>query len=142
MSRMLAVFLWLVFFVPLACAQSMGNAGTIEGTVTDPSGAPVAKAVVMLHNSVTGYRQSTASSTEGTFRFSNIPPNPYHLEVRVPGFAPFTMDLAIRGSIPVAVKATLALAGDKTSINVEGAEADLIEVDPSAHTDADRSLIV
>jgi hypothetical protein len=120
----------------------MGNAGTIEGTVIDPSGAPAAKAQVTIHNAVTGYRQSTASAVDGTFRFGNIPPNPYHLEVSAPGFAPFAADVTIRSAIPVQVKATLTLAGEKSSINVQAAGADLIEVDPSAHIDADRSLIV
>jgi hypothetical protein len=142
MLAVCVVVVWLVSLVPPAQAQSMGNAGTIEGTVSDPSGAPVPKAVVTLHNSVTGYRQSTASATDGTFRFGNIPPNPYHLEVAAPGFATFATDIAIRGAIPVQVKASLALAGDKSSINVQATGADLIEIDPSSHTDADRSLIV
>ena len=36
--------------------QSLGNAGTIQGTVADPSGASVADAVVTLANSVCGYQ--------------------------------------------------------------------------------------
>ena len=46
-------------------AQSLGNAGTIEGRVVDPSGAAVAKAAVTIHNAVTGYNNflSTFSGT-------------------------------------------------------------------------------
>src|SRR5450432_1603526 len=120
----------------------MGNAGTIEGSVVDPSGAVVAKATVTIHNAVSGYNQSTATVADGTFRFSNIPPNPYHLEVKASGFAVFAQDVSIRSAIPVQFKATLALAGAQTSVTVEGAGADLLEVDPSAHIDADRSLIM
>src|SRR5450432_4560358 len=120
----------------------MGNAGTIEGSVVDPSGAVVAKATVTIHNAVSGYNQSTATVADGTFRFSNIPPNPYHLEVKASGFAVFAQDVSIRSAIPVQFKATLALAGAQTSVTVEGAGADLVEVDPSAHIDADRSLIM
>jgi hypothetical protein len=57
----------------------MGNAGTIEGIVVDPSGSAVAKAQVSLYNVVTGYRQSAVSASDGNFRLSNIPPNTYHL---------------------------------------------------------------
>jgi hypothetical protein len=124
-----------------AFGQSLGNAGTIEGSVADPSGAAVAGATVTLHNAVTGYRQSTACDAAGTFRFTNIPPNSYHLEVAAHGFAVFAQDVAIRGAIPVQVKAALALAGGETSVTVQGA-GDLIEVDPSAHIDADRTLLM
>src|SRR5450432_3316197 len=120
----------------------MGNAGTIEGSVVDPSGAVVAKATVTIHNAVSGYNQSTATVADGTFRFSNIPPNPYHLEVKASGFAVFAQDVSVRSAIPIQFKATLALAGAQTSVTVEGAGADLVEVDPSAHIDADRSLIM
>ena len=41
-----------------ASGQSLGNAGTIEGTVVDPSGANIPGALVTALNPVTGYRQS------------------------------------------------------------------------------------
>src|ERR1019366_3543107 len=110
--------------------QSLGNAGTIEGSVIDPAGAVVAKAAVTIHNAVSGYKQSTVTGPDGTFRFSNIPPNPYHLAVTASGFEIFAQDVSIRSAIPIQVKATLALAGAQTSVTVEGA-GDLIEVDPS-----------
>jgi hypothetical protein len=145
MKKTLALGALLLFFAiivhPLH-GQSLGNAGTIEGSVVDPSGAAVTKAAVTIHNAVTGYNQSTATVADGTFRFSNIPPNPYHLEVKASGFAVFAQDVSIRSAIPVQFKATLALAGAQTTLTVEGAGADLLEVDPSAHIDADRSLIM
>jgi carboxypeptidase family protein len=144
MKRILAlgaVALLLWFRTPMS-GQSLGNAGTIEGSVVDPSGAAVVGAAVTIHNALTGYRQSAATDTDGAFRFSNIPPNPYHMEVAAPGFAAFAEDVAIRSAVPVQVKVKLSLAGAQTSVTVEAAGADLLEVDPSAHTDTDRSLIM
>src|SRR5438132_3317982 len=145
MKRTLALGVLLLFsavFVQPAFGQSLGNAGTIEGSVIDPSGAAVAKATVTIHNAVTGYTRSVLSATDGTFRFSNIPPNPYHLEVAAPGFATFAQDVSIRSAIPIQVKAKLTLAGAQSSVTVEAAGADILEVDPSAHTDVDQSLIM
>src|SRR5579871_611512 len=90
--------------------QSLGNAGTVEGTVVDPSGAAVAKAVVTIHNAITNYGQTVVSAADGSFRLVNLPPNPYHLEVNAPGFNIFTEDVSVRNSVPVQIKVALALS--------------------------------
>ncbi len=122
-------------------AQSLGNAGTIEGVVVDPSGAAVPKAQVTIHNPATGYEQSVFSSAEGSFRLINVPPNPYHLEIKAPGFSPFSQEVVIRNSLPVQVKANLALAGSSSTVVVEGA-AEALENDPTAHVDVDRNQLL
>ena len=94
-----------------------------------------------IHNALTNYRQQTLTAADGSFRFNNIPPNPYHLEISASGFSVFSEDVNIRSGVPVPVKATLALAGATSSVTVEGAGADMLEVDPSAHVDADRTLL-
>ncbi len=86
MDRRLA--LGLLFILALnASAQSLGNAGTINGMVLDPSGSAIPNAAVSIRNSVTGYSQSAVSGSNGSFRLVNLPPNPYRLEVKVAGFA-------------------------------------------------------
>ncbi|MDP9148062.1 MAG: TonB-dependent receptor, partial [Acidobacteriota bacterium] len=137
-------FLCLLFLNPFdrAAAQSLGNAGTIEGTVTDPSGGIVAKAQVTIRNAVTGYSQSTESASDGSFRLSNIPPNPYRLEVSAAGFSTFAQSVDIRNAIPVQLKAALALADASTTVNVEGGAVEALENDPSAHVDVDRSQML
>ena len=127
--------------IPLI-GQSLGNAGTIEGSVVDPSGAAVPSAAVTVRNAVTGYQKSATAGADGSFRITNIPPNPYHMQVTAAGFSPFTQDVTIRNAVPVMITAKLALAGAQSSITVEAAGADMLEVDPSAHTDADRTLLM
>ena len=125
-----------------AFGQSLGNAGTIEGTVIDPSGAAVARAEVSIHNALSGYRQRALSAADGSFLLVNIPPNPYHLEATAAGFEVQTQDVDIRSAVPVQLKINLQLAGARQSVTVEAAGADLLEVDPSAHVDADRKLMM
>ena len=133
--------LLIACIAPGAGAQSLGNAGTIEGTVTDQTGASVPDARVTIKNGVSGYSQSATTAMDGSFRLTNIPPNPYHLEVTAAGFNTSEQDVTVRNAIPVQVRAKLAVAGGQTSVTVEAAGADILENDPSAHIDVDRSLI-
>jgi len=119
--------------------QSLGNAGTIEGSVLDPSGAAVAGAGVGLRNPISGYSRAIKSDQNGAFRFSNVPPNQYHIEVFASGFATYDQDVSVRSAVPIKLKINLALAGAKTSVTVEGAGADILERVPYAHDDVDRS---
>jgi len=107
-----AVFLSLVLLTGALQlhAQSLGNAGTITGTVTDPTGAALPNATITVHNPVTGYSQTVTTESNGSFRLVNLPPNPYHLQITASGFATFTEDVVIRNSLPLKVKAELALA--------------------------------
>ncbi|MGA3188149.1 MAG: TonB-dependent receptor [Bryobacteraceae bacterium] len=129
----------LILLTGAAFAQSLGNAGTITGTVVDPSGALVPQATVTLTSAVTGYKQSVTSGPDGSFRLTNIPPNSYHLQVTAAGFSVFTQDLAVRTSVPVDVKAILPVAESVSTVNVEASGGAQVETDPSAHTDVDRS---
>ncbi len=134
-----ALALAVLLFTGSAIAQSLGNAGTIAGTVVDQSGAILPKATVTITNAVTSYKQTVASGPDGSFRLMNIPPNSYHLEVNAPGFAAFTQDVAIRSSVTIEVKAILPVAEAVSSVNVEASGGAVVETDPSAHVDVDRS---
>jgi hypothetical protein len=130
----------VVFFVfaSAAAAQSLGSAGTVEGTVTDPSGATVPGATATLLNRITSYQTTATTGSSGTFRFTNVPPNPYHLTVKAPGFAPLEKDVSVRSAVPLTLKLRLALAGEKEVVNVEAYGAGMLENVPYAHSDVDR----
>jgi hypothetical protein len=72
--RHFSCFVAIIGFSDLANAQSLGNAGTIEGTVVDQSGASIPQAQVRLTNAVSGYTQTVTSGQDGSFRLVNIPP--------------------------------------------------------------------
>src|SRR5262249_33817032 len=90
-------------------AQSVAS-GTIEGTVVDSTGAVVVGAMVELRNPITGFEQTAVTDSIGAFRFTNIPFNPYHLQVSQPGFALAAQDVNVRSAVTVP-KVTLSVAG-------------------------------
>jgi Carboxypeptidase regulatory-like domain/TonB-dependent Receptor Plug Domain len=120
-----------------AVAQS--TSASISGTVVDPSGAVVANARVELHNPVSHFDRSATTDSSGKFTVSNVPFNPYHLSVTGAGFAPYAQDVEIRSVVPLDVKISLKLAGSSESVTVE-AGGDLLENDPTFHTDVDKNL--
>jgi hypothetical protein len=117
-----------------AQAQSLGNAGTITGTVVDPSGAVIPGATVTIANPVTGYTNQTKTGGDGSFRFNNLPPNPYRLEVKAETFSPFIQTVDVRGSIPVQVPVKLSIGTTSTTIEVSTV-AEALENEPGAHVD-------
>jgi hypothetical protein len=142
----LRLFILLVFMsavsIPSAVlGQNMGSAGTVNGTVTDPSGAVIPGATVTIHNPVSSYQRTASTDSSGGFIFTNVPFNPYHLAVTAAGFTTHSQDVSLNSMVPVSLKIALDLAGGKTTVTVSSEAADLIEVDPTAHTDVDRELI-
>ena len=114
-----------------------GNAGAIRGTVTDPTGAVIPDATVHLTNEVSGLDRTETSDALGQFVFSNVPFNPYKVTVSANGFASLSQNLEIRSVVGTTLKLVLQVATAASTVTVE-AQGDLIENDPTFHTDVDR----
>jgi len=134
----LLAFLLLFIALPALLAQS-GNSGSIAGTVVDESGAVVPNATVEIANPVSQYQRSTMTDAAGKFAFPNLPFNPYHVTVTVTGFAPYASDVDVRSAVPLALNVSLKVEGSTTSVTVESG-GDLVETEPTFHTDVDRAL--
>jgi Carboxypeptidase regulatory-like domain len=128
----------------LICASSsraqLGNSGSIDGVVKDSSGGVVVGARVEIVFPVTGYQRETTTGSDGSFHFSNVPFNPYHLTVTATGFSAYSQDVDVRSSVPLPVQVSLKIGTAAASITVEANGGDLVEKDPSFHTDVDTSL--
>src|SRR5499425_231173 len=121
-------------------AQSVAS-GTIEGTVVDSTGAIIVGAMVEIRNPISGFERTTVTDSMGTFRFTNIPFNPYHLQVSQQGFAPASQDVNVRSAVTVPVKVTLSVAGINETVQVEAGGADILENVPYAHADVNISTL-
>jgi hypothetical protein len=138
LRRVIVVASFIYFSLGLSglWAQSIGNAGTINGTVMDATGAIVPNATVTIQNPVSGYSRSIKSDDAGHYQFTNLPPNPYHLVVSMSGFSSFTQDIDVRSTVPITVVNKLAVGTTSTVVDVNG--GDLLENDSTFHTDVDR----
>ena len=138
-GRGTAVFFLAVLFTCAIHAQSRSYT-SVAGTVVDPTGAVVPGATIEIRNPVSQFERTTTTDNSGAFNIQNVPFNPYHLTVSATGFASFAQDVDLRSPLPVNVKVNLQLASAMQTVTVEGNAADLLENDPTFHTDIDRSL--
>ncbi len=127
----------LIFCASSGWAQSSGS---IQGVVKDATGGILTGATVQITDPATGYQRDTQTGTAGDFRFTNIPFNPYHLSVSAKGFSPYTQDVDVRSTVPVALDISLKLGTATENITVEATAGDLVETEPTYHTDVDRDL--
>ena len=124
-----------------ARAQGLGGAGTVQGTVKDPTGGVMVAVTVDISNPVSGFKRSTTTDKAGKFAFRNLPPNNYHVAVTAQGFENLERDVDVRSAVPIELDLSLKLAGATSSVQVVGHAEALVERDPTAHTDIDQSLI-
>lgn len=141
-------FLLILLFSPWLAAgatppaqAAAGNAGTIEVTVADPSGAVLAGAAVKVENRASHFSREPQTGANGVVRLTGVPPNVYHVEVSAAGFQTQSQDVTVRASVPVLVKIVLPLVESKETVEVHSEATDMVESVPSAHVDLDRELL-
>jgi len=137
--RLFSFLLFLAAITPLVYAYQ-SNSGTVSGTITDPSGAVLHNATVEITNPVSGYTRTLKTDSTGQFRFYNVPFNPYRITVTMQGFGTIVKSVNVDTIVPVVTPIKLGVAEASTTVTVESG-ADLIENDPTFHTDVDRSTI-
>ena len=132
----------LLIAAPITAVAQSGNAGTVSGSVADPSGALVPNAAVEIINPVSQYSRTAITDKSGKYTFPNVPFNSYHLTVTAAGFAPYVQDVDVRSSVPVNLSLGLKVTGASQTITVESNAGDLVESDPTFHVDVDRDLFI
>ena len=117
MKRFLPVILAFVFLAAFATAQE--DRGRISGLVTDPTGALIPNASVVLTNEATGVSLSTVSNEEGLYAFRLLIPGTYSVDVNAAGFQRFhAAGFKVEVAGNVRVDATLKVGTSSETVNV------------------------
>ena len=115
--------------LPLVLAHlALCQQASITGTVVDATGASVAHVEIKLLLDGRAPDQTTHSSDDGEFSFSDVAPGPYRLSFIVKGFAPQTITGDLRAAQTLDLPPT-ALAVDKliTEVIVTQTQAEIAE---------------
>ena len=101
---------------------AQGNA-TLNGTVTDSTGAVIPSAVVTATNDTTGMATTRVTNESGNYEFTNLLPGLYTLTAEVPGFETgIYRNVELRADQPVLLSFTLEL-GTVDTVVVVGTRA-------------------
>ncbi len=113
-----------LFFLAAAVLQAQVVGGNITGTVTDPTGALVANAHVLVHNEDTGAQRSLITGKEGRFAAPAISVGRYTVTVDAPNFGHYK-----RSGVSLTVGQTLELT---LKLSITGAETVNVQDTPPA----------
>ncbi len=138
--RRVSVFV-LVGFTILFCglrvaAQSGTTSDTVNGSVSDPTGAVVPGATVSIDNPVSQYQRTVRTNQAGAFSFPNVPFGMYHLMVTMKGFNTWSRTVAVRSVTPVNQQVTLTVGTATETVQVTSQE--LVSNASNMDTDIDR----
>lgn len=104
--------------VTAAAQQTMAS---IRGTVTDLTGARIAKAKVVIQNEATHVQQSTVTTGSGTYAVSNLAPGSYTLTVTKPGFKPLVQHgILLQVAQAVLLNYTMQVGNANETVTVQG----------------------
>ena len=135
-------FLAAALFAPaLAFGAQNGNSSSLQGTVTDPTGAVIPGANIHLTNAISGLDRTAVSDGAGNFQIPNVPFNRYQIEVTATGFGTLHQSIDVRSVISTNLNLVMQIAAASQTVTVEATAAgDLVENDPTFHTDVDRDF--
>src|SRR5262247_3422568 len=121
----------LLFAAMTISGRAQSSNATLNGAVTDPSGAVVAGAELTLTNTATKSEAKFTSNERGEFTFRNLTPGTYDLKVGKSGFQNYVqkgiiLTINAVGRVDVKLQVggqteTVTVTADVSAINFENA---------------------
>jgi hypothetical protein len=121
-SRSLLFLVCLVVLSPIALFAQQ-YAGSISGTVTDPSGAAVPGAEITVTSVATNATYTTKTSDLGAFSVPNLPVGTYNVSIKAGSFKEYiAKGVEVHTSTVTEVSAQLAMGAATETVTVEASD--------------------
>src|SRR5262245_39314115 len=131
LRRLLACLVLALVAAAPALAQSF--LGTVRGTVTDPQGAAVKGASVLITDESTGVPRTVDTDNEGRYEATNLRPGTYRVEIVTTNFKKYEHPgVVLRAAAVALVDAKLELGGVAETITVSGEAINNITLESQA----------
>lgn len=127
------VLLLIFFTLSLSTLVQAQYRTSIQGVVTDPSGAVVSGAKLALTNPATGQTEVRESDANGVYNFNALPAAKFHLEVSKSGFQNKSIDnLELIPEQPNAVNVVLEVGSDTQTVTVNAETTPLLQTETAS----------
>jgi len=103
----------------LLLAQTTVGTGSIQGTVTDPSGAVVSGAKVAITNAGTGQVHNLSTNASGAYASGALDPGTYRVKVSAQGFSSVAQNLTVEVGNTATANVKLQLGQENQVIEVQ-----------------------
>ncbi len=131
-SSLMACLVCVLAIAGAEVSFSQGITGSIAGTVTDPSGAPVVGATVTIRQNDTGIARTITTSDVGSYRITQLNPGKYSVKVDAEGFRSFEQnDVTLSIDQVAQIDARLGVGADLQTVSVTS-EAPVIQTETSS----------
>ena len=117
---LLVVSMFVLLSSAILAAQTTLSTGSIVGTVTDPSGAVVGGAKVVVTNTGTNQKFTLTSNSAGAYSTGPLDPGAYNVQVSSKGFSTVSESVTVQVGNTATVNAKLALGQESTVVEVQG----------------------
>ncbi|HTU49046.1 MAG TPA: carboxypeptidase regulatory-like domain-containing protein [Acidobacteriaceae bacterium] len=128
--KFFGLFLILSSFLLVALPGMAQFRASIQGTVTDPTGAIIPGATVTLTDTTTNHTVTATTSGSGVYTFNGLPPNNFTLTATAPGFKKKTLkNLQLLPEQANSVNVQLALGAAAQTVTVNGSQVNLLNTE-------------
>ena len=133
-ERYIRLFIAFLFLLSAFVLSAQTSLGALRGQVTDPSGAAISNASVIM-TPAAGSPVVVQSNAQGMYEFKNLPPGKYSLSVAAQGFTLYQNDNVVVADQPLRLNVTMAIEVETQKVQVSDTSP-TIDVNPSANAGA------
>lgn len=137
----IAISFVLLFCTADAAAQASRVAATLEGTVSDTSGAVIPNSKVTLHNPLTNQSRTVTTDEQGFFRAGQLAVGTYEVRVEQTGFASYRQ-AGVAASLGQTVHLDIVLApasaSEQVTVNAQPSSLDPSQSSVVSSVDQER----
>jgi len=123
----IAVSFALLFCTAGAAAQASRVGATLEGIVSDTSGAVIPNSKVTLHNPLTNQSRTVTADEQGFFRAEQLAVGTYEVRVEQTGFAPYRQEgvgASLGQTVHLDIVLAPASASEQVTVNAQPSSLD------------------